>query len=113
MLRKIGYGNYDYCNWLQNVRKGKQEWELETRARWRISVSNAIGHRMCAWLAKTSRCLSMKSKNRKQKIWEILKADSKRLNFEDQKDQTKIILKILASVSKVPEQIMGRYISYN
>lgn len=48
----------------------------------------------------------------KQEIWDILKTDSKRLNFEDQKDETEIILKILASVSKVPEQNMGRYISY-
>lgn len=56
ILCKIGYGNYDCCNWLQNVKRGKQEWELETRARWRISASNIIGYRMCTWLAKASRC---------------------------------------------------------
>lgn len=54
MLCKIGYGNYDYCNWLQNVNRGKQEWELETKARWRISASNVIGHRMWLDLQKLS-----------------------------------------------------------
>ena len=112
MLWKIGYGNYDYCNWLQNVQRGKWEWELETRARWRISASNVTGYRICTWLAKTSRCLSMKSENRKQKILEILKTDAKRVNFEDWKDQNQVILKNLASMSKVPEQSVGRYISY-
>lgn len=54
----------------------------------------------------------MKSENRKQKIWEILKTDAKGVNFEDRKDQTQVILKILASMSKVPEQSMNRYITY-
>lgn len=105
MLCKIGYGNYDYCNWLQNVKRRKQEWELETRARWRISASSVsvIGYRMCTWLAETSRCLSMKRENRKRKIWEILKIDAKGVNFEHRKDQKQVILKILASMSKVPE----------
>lgn len=81
MLCRIGYGNYDYCNWLQNVKRGKQEWELKTRARWRISASNVIDTE-CA-LAKMSRCLSKKSENRKQKIWDILKIGVNRLKFED------------------------------
>ena len=54
----------------------------------------------------------MKSENRKQKILEILKTDAKRVNFEDWKDQNQVILKNLASMSKVPEQSVGRYISY-
>lgn len=65
MSCKIGYTNYDYCNWLGNVKRGKQEWELETRARWKISASNVTGYKMYTWLAKMSRCLSMKTGNRK------------------------------------------------
>lgn len=113
MLCKIGYGNYDYCNWLQNVKRGKRVWELETRTRWRTSASDVIGYRMCTWLAKTSRCLSMKSENRKQKIWEILKTDVMGVNFEDQKNQNQVILKILASISKVPKQSMRRIYPIN
>lgn len=65
------------------MKREKWERELKTRARWRVSASNVVDIECALGLQKISRCLSKKSENRKQKIWEILKKDVKRLNFED------------------------------
>lgn len=78
MLCRIGYGNYDYCNWLQNMKREKWERELKTRARWRISASNVVDIECALGLQKISRCLSKKSENRKQKIWGNLKERCKK-----------------------------------
>lgn len=67
MLCRIGYDNYDYWNWLKKVKRGKWEWELKTRARWRISASNVIDTECALGLQKFPDACLRKVKTGKRK----------------------------------------------